>query len=180
MPIYGFELHFTGTAGGDTLIDALHEAGWNDATVSFDADQGGEGFASFDRAAKSALDAIVSAVEQGQACGLDVTGVNDDLVTLGEIADRIGRTLAAVDHWVHGRRGPGDFPSPRVPRDRAALWSWADVAGWLATHGLADIAPEDLETAQICRAVDMVLRASHQVSGETWRRIVTMASAVAA
>lgn len=179
MPTYGFEVRFTGPAGGDALIDALYEAGWDDATVSFDADTGGNGFAAFDRAASSALDAIVSAVEQGRACGLDVTGVSDDLVTLGEIAERIGRTLAAVDHWVRGRRGPGDFPAPRVPRDRAALWSWAEVAEWLAAHHLADIAPEDIETARICRAVDMVLRASHQVSDEAWRRIITLAPTAA-
>jgi hypothetical protein len=91
MPTYSFEVRFTGSAGGDALIDALYKAGWDDATVSFDADLGGEGFAAFDREAPSAVDAIVSAVKQGQACGLDVTGMSDDTVSLGEIAERIGR-----------------------------------------------------------------------------------------
>jgi hypothetical protein len=179
MPMYSFEVHFTGPAGGDALTDALCEAGWDDATVSFDVDLGGEGLAAFDREASSAIDAIVSAIKQGQECGLDVTGVSDDTVSLGEIAERIGRTLAAVDHWVRGRRGPGDFPAPRVPRERAALWSWAEVAGWLNANGLADIPAEDIEAARACRAVDMVLRASHQVSTEAWNRIITVASTAA-
>jgi hypothetical protein len=179
MPTYSFEVHFTGPAGGDVLTDALYEAGWDDATVSFNADTGGVGHAAFDRDAPSAIEAIVSAIEQGRDAGLDVTGVRDDMVSLGEIAERVGRTLAAVDHWVRGRRGPGGFPAPRVPRARAALWSWAEVAEWLVAGGLAEIPPEDIETARICRAVDMVLKASRQVPAEAWHRIITVASTAA-
>jgi predicted DNA-binding transcriptional regulator AlpA len=105
--------------------------------------------------------------------------VSDDTVSMGEIAERIGRTLAAVDHWVRGRRGPGDFPAPRVPRDRAALWSWAEVSAWLVANGLAEIPPEEIETARVCHAVDMVLRARQQMSTEGWRRILTVASTAA-
>lgn len=180
MPLYSFEVHFTGPAGGDALFDSLYEAGWDDATVAFDVDAGGPGYADFHREAPSAVDAVVSAVKQGQACGVDVTGVSDDVVTMGEIAERAGRTLAAVDHWVQGRRGPGDFPAPRVPRPRAALWSWAEVADWLAANKLAAIPPEDIEVARVCRVVDMVLRASHQISGDGWRRIITIAPPAAA
>jgi hypothetical protein len=180
MPNYSFEVHFTGPAGGDALMDRLYEAGWDDSTVSFDPDIGGAGYAQFHRDAPSAIDAVVSAVKQGQSCGLDVTRATDDGVTIGEIAERIGRTLAAVDHWVQGRRGPGGFPAPQVPRPRAALWSWADVADWLTVHGLATISREDIEVARVCRVVDMVLRASHQVSGEGWRRIITIVPPTAA
>jgi hypothetical protein len=180
MPKYAFEVYFNGPAGGDALIDALYEAGWDDSTVSFDAYAGGSGSAVFDREAPSAVEAIVSAVRQGQACGLDVTGVTGDLVTLDMIAERVGRTLAAVDHWVHGRRGPGGFPAPSVPRARAALWSWTEVAEWLAAGRLAAIPPEDIETARACRAVDLVLRACHQVTAAAWRQIVTVATPAAA
>jgi hypothetical protein len=180
MPWYDFEVHFTGPAGGDTLIDALYEAGWDDSTVSFDPDTGGHGCAQFHRDSPSAVEAVVSAVKQGQSCGLDVTRVSDDVVTIGEIAERIGRTLAAVDHWIQGRRGPGGFPAPQVPRPRAALWSWAEVADWLAAGKLAAIPPEDIEVARVCRVVDMVLRASHQISGDGWRQVITVAAAPAA
>ena len=180
MPLYSFEVHFTGPAGGDALIDALYEAGWDDTTIGFDPDTGGAGSASVDREANSAVEAIVSAIKQGQTCGLDVTGVTGDLVTLDMIAERIGRTLAAVDHWVHGRRGQGGFPAPVVPRPRAALWSWTEVAEWLASNRLADIPPEDLETARACRAIDMVLRASHQVTSDAWHQILTVATPAAA
>ncbi|MCW2940990.1 MAG: putative DNA-binding protein [Actinomycetia bacterium] len=178
MPTYTFEVRFTGPAGGDALIDALYEAGWSDATISFDPDTGGAGEATFDRDAQSAVDAITSAIDQGRRCGLDLTGVSDDTVTLGEIAERVGRTLAAVDYWVKGRRGPGGFPAPRVPRDRAALRSWADVAEWVAVHQLANISPEDIEVAQVSRAMDAVLRARHQVSEGVWEKIVTAVAAV--
>ena len=178
MPTYTFEVRFTGPAGGDELIDALHDAGWGDATVSFDADTGGEGEATFNREAPSAVDAVISAIHQGKRCGLDITSVTDDTVTLSEVAERVGRTLAAVDYWVKGRRGPGGFPAPRVPRDRAALWSWAEVAEWLAVHNLADISPEDVEVAQVSRAVDAVLRARHQVSTSAWKKIIGAVTAV--
>jgi hypothetical protein len=180
MPKYTFEVHFSGPAAGDALIDALYEAGWDDSTVSFDTDAGGAGSAIFHRQAPSAIEAIVSAIKQGQACGLDVSGVTGDLVTLSEIAERVGRTLAAVDHWVRGRRGPGGFPAPPVPRARAALWSWAEVAEWLTANRLAVVPPEDIEAAKACRAIDLVLRARHQVTDDAWRRILTVAGPEAA
>jgi hypothetical protein len=175
MPTYTFEVHFTGPAGGDALFDVMYEAGWGDGTVSFDGDFGGQGSTIFHREAPSAVEAIVSAIKQGQSCGLDVTGVTSDVVTLGEIAERTGRTLAAVDHWVHGRRGPGGFPAPQVPRPRAALWSWAEVADWLVANRMAAVPAEDIEVARACRAIDMVVRASRQVTDEVWRRILSVA-----
>lgn len=180
MPKYTFEVQFNGPAEGDTLINALYEAGWDDSTISFDPDVGGAGSAIFHREAASAVTAIVSAIKQGQTCGLDVTEVTGDTVTLDEIAERVGRTLAAVDHWVHGRRGPGGFPPPLVPRPRAALWSWTEVAEWIAMNRLVDIPPEDIEVARACRAIDLVLRARHQVTGDVWRQIITVADQEAA
>lgn len=153
MTTYRFELTLSGDVAGS--VDALYEAGWDDAGVSGD-DFGGS--AEFDRDAPSAVHAVASAIEQAENAGLTVTGVSEDLVTLGEIAERAGRTLAAVDNWVHGRRGPGSFPDPRVPRARAALYSWADVATWLSTHGLAEISDADLEIARACVIIDAALK----------------------
>lgn len=159
MATYEFVVHFTGPAGGDELIDRLYEAGWADATVAFDAWQaGGEGFAEFDREGSSAVEAMVSAILQGESCGLSVTRVADDTVTLGQIAERIGQTLASVDAYRKGIRGPGGFPSPVVPRERGALWSWAQVAAWLAGAGLATMAPEDVEVAKAARTLTDVIK----------------------
>lgn len=126
VTVYCFELSFTAPPGERT-IDALYEAGWDDATVSFDPMVGGPGLAAFDREANSAVEAIASAIRQVRSAGAEITAVSEDLVTLAEIAERAGRTLATADHWPAGRRGPGRFPEPRIRRPRASLYSWAQV-----------------------------------------------------
>lgn len=73
VPVYCFELSFTAPPGERT-IDALYEAGWDDATVSFDPIAGGPGLAAFDREANSAVEAIASAIRQGRAAGLTISG----------------------------------------------------------------------------------------------------------
>jgi hypothetical protein len=157
---YAFELHFSAPPG-ERVIDALYEAGWDDSTISFDPFTGGEGWATFDREAPSAVQAVVSAIRQGRKAGVELLGVTEDLVALTEIAERTDRTFAAVDHWATGRRGPGGFPEPRVPRPRVSLYSWAEVAVWLEQHGLASMSPADVEIARICEVADSMLRAKH-------------------
>lgn len=158
MAVYSFELHFTAPPG-ESVIDALYEAGWDDATVSLDPDCGGPGVAAFDREAGSAVEAVASALRQARAVGVDPTSVSEDLVTLGDIAERTGRTLATADHWATGRRGPGHFPEPKVRRPRASLYSWAQVAGWLHTHRLANVSLSDVEIARVCEVADSLVRA---------------------
>lgn len=158
MTLYCFEVSFTAPPG-EHVIDALYEAGWDDATVSLDPAVGGPGVAAFDREADSAVAAIASAIRQGRAAGVTITGVGEDLVTLTEIADRVGRTVATVDHWATGRRGPGTFPEPRIRRPRASLYSWAQVAEWLREHGLAEVSAADVETARMCEIADSLVRA---------------------
>lgn len=153
MPVYSFEVHLSGNLG-DTMDD-LYRAGWDDATVS--GDHSG-GYGGFSREAGTAVEAVISAIKQAESCGLQVTGVTEDLVTLGEIAERTGRTLAAVENWVKGRRGPGGFPPPRVPRGRAALYGWADVATWLAARDVVAIKPAEIEIAHACMLIDAAIR----------------------
>lgn len=157
MTVYSFELYFSGPPGED-VIDALYEAGWADSTIDFDPDAGGEGWATFHREAPSALQAVVSAIRQGRSAGVEPLGVTEDYVSLAEIAERTGRTPAAVDHWVTGRRGPGEFPDARVPRPRVSLYSWAEVSMWLVANGLAALSPADVEIARICEIADSTLR----------------------
>ncbi|MEV3937873.1 hypothetical protein AB0K52_18060 [Glycomyces sp. NPDC049804] len=156
--VYAFELHFTAPPG-EHIIDALYEVGWDDALVALDPDTGGEGSALFNREAQSALQAVVSAIRQGRKAGVEPIGVTEDYVSLKEIAERTGRTVGAVDHWVTSRRGPGEFPEPRVPRPRVSLYSWAEVSMWLVANGLAALSPADVEIARICEVTDATLRA---------------------
>ncbi|THV40524.1 hypothetical protein [Glycomyces buryatensis] len=158
MTVYAFELHFSAPPG-ERIIDAMYEAGWDDALVSFDPVAGGEGWATFNREAPSAVQAVVSAIRQGRKAGVELLGVAEDLVAISQIAERTNRTVAAVDHWVTGRRGPGGFPEPRVPRPRVSLYSWAEVSIWLEEHNLAEVSPADVEIAQLCEVADATLRA---------------------
>lgn len=158
MTLYSFELHFSAPPG-EQVIDRLYEAGWDDAVVCFEPATGGEGSAIFDREAPSAVSAVATAIRQGRKAGVKLLGVTEDYVTLSEIAERTGRTPAAVDHWATGRRGPGDFPAPRVPRPRVSLYSWAEVTMWLVQHGLGALSPADVEIARICEVADATLRA---------------------
>lgn len=158
MAVYAFELHFSGPPG-EHVIDALYEAGWDDALVAFDPETGGDGWATFHREAPSALQAVVSAIRQARKAKVEPLGVTEDYVSLKEIAERTGRTVGAVDHWVTGRRGPADFPKPRVPRPRVSLYSWAEVSMWLVANGLAALSPADVEIARICEVADATLKA---------------------
>ncbi|GAA3428177.1 helix-turn-helix transcriptional regulator [Streptosporangium sandarakinum] len=158
MTVYSFELHFTAPAG-EEMIDALYEAGWDDATVSLDPGEGGPGVASFDRESSTAVEAVASAIAQGRAAGVEITGASEDLVTLAEIAERTGRSFATADHWAAGRRGPGGFPAPKVRRPRVSLWSWAEVVTWLHENRLAEVSPMEVEVARVCEVADSLIRA---------------------
>ena len=63
----------------------------------------------------------------------------EDRVTAAGIADKAKVTQAAVRYWITGERGPGNFPAPVIPRERASLYSWAEVAGWLAWAKLGNV-----------------------------------------
>ncbi len=63
----------------------------------------------------------------------------EDLVSIPDVASRIGMTREAVRNWADGRRQAG-FPLPRgVVGDGIKVWAWADVNAWLRTNlGIGD------------------------------------------
>jgi hypothetical protein len=87
----------------------------------------------FDREAPTLADAIASAVRDVESAGLMALRVLDeDLLTLGDIADRIGRTREAVRRYAAGERNAGGFPPPVNPtRDGTLFYRWSEVAPWL-------------------------------------------------
>jgi len=104
----------------------------------------------FDREAPSLVDAIVSAVRDLEVVGLDPTAVrdDDDLVTLADIAERVGRSPEAVRLWTVGRTGPGGFPQRLYRGAGVAFYRWSLVAPWLQERmGLTLPDPEPTLTA---------------------------------
>lgn len=135
MPSHHFTLIIDGAdAQSDEVIDALFECGCDDGTVGrVDGIQ----FVVFDREAPSLEEAVLSAivdVERNQ--GLEVVRLADaGLVSMADIAARLGRSRESVRLLISGARGPGGFPAPVTdPRSRYRLWRWLDVERWLKSR----------------------------------------------
>lgn len=157
MNTYWFDVEVAGPVTDDhieALGSQLSAAGGIDATVQ--ADHRG-GTVAFSREADDALQAIVSAIEHVEAAGMTVTGVTEDRVTVDEIAERARVTPASARYWIAGERGPGGFPAPKVRRQRASLYSWAEVSAWLAAAKLGEVDHRAAETAQACALVNAAL-----------------------
>lgn len=130
MTEHRFTLTVEGPVDDEHVLDALFEAGCDDATFgSID----GAGYADFTRTAPSFLLAVRSAIRDIETVrGIRVIRIEpEDLVTMAEIARRLGRTRESIRLLIAGERGPGGFPAPvsRV-RARSPLWRWVDVATW--------------------------------------------------
>lgn len=152
MHEFEFTLVVDGPVEDDQIIDKLYEAGCSDATIgSVD----GVGFVDFHREAASFSGAVLSAIEDVESVpGLTVLRIEpDDLVTMAEIAERLGRTRESVRLLISGRRGKGDFPAPISHlRSRSRLWRWSEVAEW------ADIGtPEDRQRARLIAFLNATL-----------------------
>jgi hypothetical protein len=121
MPVFDFTLRLN-RAPTDDEIEALYEAAGGDADVEWNPGTG-YGAVAFNREADTLTDAIVSAIRDvDQVPGLRAVGAGqDDLVTMLDIARRVGRTRASVRMLVNGQRGPGGFPPPTLLAARAAL-----------------------------------------------------------
>lgn len=60
--------------------------------------------------------------------GATVVRLDQDLVSISDIAERAGRSRESVRLLVEGRRGPGQFPAPvGVVGDGIRVWPWALV-----------------------------------------------------
>lgn len=64
-----------------------------------------------------------------------VTRVDDDLVNIPEIADRLDLTRQAVTMLVSGARGDGMFPAHRAVIGTQKVWPWANVFAWATVTG---------------------------------------------
>jgi hypothetical protein len=126
----------------DDQLDALVESGCDD--VAFGVEHG-RPVAEFDREAPALADAIASAVRAVESVGLRALRVLDeDLLTLADIADRIGRSRESIRRYATGQRADGGFPPPVNPaREGVTFYRWCEVAPWLREHLQADVPDVD-------------------------------------
>jgi hypothetical protein len=156
MAIYWFELVTGPVPDLEAAAERLY-AITDDGQLAGD-DHGGS--VMFSREASSAIDAILSAIDDAQRAGLDIRAVDSDLVTAEDIAEKTGRSVSAVGHWITGERGRGGFPQPVIGRSsKLRLWSWADVSAWLSAAKLGGIDLCAVEVATAAAEVDVLLKA---------------------
>lgn len=101
----------------------------------------------FTREAATLFDAIRSAITEVESVPvLRVRRVEpDDLLTIAEIAERLGRTPESVRLLANGERDGGAFPPPVSHlRTRHRLWRWSDIAEWAE-----EAKPDELSNARI-------------------------------
>lgn len=134
MTVHEFTLIVDGPDMQDASVaDALFELGFDDASIGR---VGSVQYLDFDREAASFVDAVFSATEALESAvpGARVVHLEpDDLVTMSDIAERVGRTRESVRLLIGGARGPGGFPAPATHfRTRQRMWRWQEVAIWFA------------------------------------------------
>jgi predicted DNA-binding transcriptional regulator AlpA len=107
----------------------FYDAGCDDATVAF---QNGHIIVDFAREARSLDAAIASAVAGVHAAGAKVERVEPDpLVSLSDMAARVGLSRAALTNYFKGHRAKA-FPAPVAKvTSESPLWDWATVARWM-------------------------------------------------
>ena len=105
----------------------------------------GLSYVQFDREAPTLADAIASAVRDLEAAGLAALRVQDeDLLTLADIAVRIGQSRESVRRYATGDRGPGGFPPPVNPaREGTVFYRWCEAAPWVREHLGIDVPDTD-------------------------------------
>ena len=157
MPTHHFTLIVDGPdMQGAAVIDALYEAGCDDALIGrTDRIQ----YVEFGRESAGLVEAVVSAVDDLERVeGVRVVRIADaGLVSMADVAARTGRTREGVRLLVTGARGPGGFPPPVTdPRGRYRLWRWSDVERWLAASlGEAAATEEDHLLAAINASLEL-------------------------
>lgn len=152
---HSFTLFIEGLdVSSDAHVDALHEAGCDDATFGV---RDGAAYATFDREAESFGAALCSARADILRAlpGARIVRVEpEDLVTMATIAKRCGRTRESIRLLANDDRGPGGFPPPVAYVDyRTRLWRWRDVASWLNEHQKAKL-ELDTEAADLVASLN--------------------------
>ena len=139
METYVFRIRLHDTLDDDAA-DRLYE-GFDEETALEEGPRGT--FIGFECSADSFLDAVLDAIAKLIKLGFEPLAVEDELVSMSDIAERVGRSRQSVSMLVSGQRGAGNFPAPVAGNVRSPLWHWADVAAWFESHEGQEVVPED-------------------------------------
>jgi hypothetical protein len=139
----------------DEDYDAIFEAGLDDSAPGIN---NGRGYIAVSRESDRLLTALTTALRDVASAGLTAVSILDeDMVTLTQIAERSGRTHESVRLLAAGKRGPGSFPAP-ISDGKPSLYSWAEVADWFADALGVAVQPHDSD-ARLLTAANYMLRA---------------------
>jgi hypothetical protein len=148
---FGFKFILDPLPDEDEVFDALYEAGCGDGSFGW-VDE--VAHVDFHREADTFLEAVSTAIRDVESVPpIHVVRIeSEDLLTIADIARRLGRTRESVRLLVEGKRGKGGFPQPEFGTGKWRFWRWAEVLAWLD-----DVPETELERARVIDAVNAAL-----------------------
>lgn len=114
----------------DDTLDAITQECLDDAAF---LTEGTLSIVEFDREGTSTAQAVAEAVGDLLEAGLTPVRVLDgDIVSLQDIADRIGQSRESVRRYASAVRGQRGFPAPVNPsREGTTFYRWSEVSPWI-------------------------------------------------
>lgn len=154
------------TAVDEATTDRFFEAGLDDVAVT-----AFEGLPALDvdREASTLFAAIASAIAEAESVpGVRVLRVEgEELVSQADIAERIGRSRQAVNHWIKRDAESSDFPEQAYGAStRSPLWRWGEVQAWLDPDAGVD------DRGRVIALANATLVARRNLCGDDERRLV--------
>ncbi|BCJ65724.1 hypothetical protein [Polymorphospora rubra] len=102
----------------------------------------------------------------------EVLDVHQDLVSVSDVAFRLGVSREAVRLWVEGLRGPGGFPPPAgvIGNGRSKVWPWAAVNEWAHRNYRIGDNEAHLTSQQVAELNAALLRVKNPIDSE-WETV---------
>jgi predicted DNA-binding transcriptional regulator AlpA len=153
MDDFTFVLTFAlprGNENPEALVDALFEAGCDDATVG--VGQRGTIGLDFTRSADSAEDALRSAIQDAARAipGATLVQAGPDLVGLTDMAAIFGFTRQNMRKYATGKAA---FPAPAHVGD-PSLWHLAEIVAWLRANTAVQPRDDVFEVAKAAAKIN--------------------------
>ncbi|XRQ06143.1 hypothetical protein ACN3XK_57925 [Actinomadura welshii] len=154
MPSYDFALILSRPFYEDEL-DPLFDRTHGAVTVSIISEPAHAeraGNASCSWPGRTLAAAIMEVIEHVEGSTQDVHVLQveaDPLLTIRDIAERVGRSLDSVRHAITGSRGVTGFPASEMSSAGHRLWRWSRIAAW---YGIDD--PQLIEAKPTVQAIN--------------------------